>query len=78
LNRLSEIIADMPTMSQTAAPPGYLELCARLQVERNPVTFNLLIETINRLLREYERCNADEDSTVRQPHAPSVEALIAA
>jgi hypothetical protein len=62
------------TPFRTQAPPGYLELCARLQVERNPVKFNLLIETINHLLREHERSNADE---ARDPIALPVETLVA-
>lgn len=54
-----------------------MELCARLQVERNPAKFNLLIETINHLLREYERSDAEEDRSAR-PIAPLVETFIGA
>jgi hypothetical protein len=76
LNRFCEIIADMSTTPFTQAPPGYLELCARLQVERNPANFNLLVQTINHLLREYERSNGDRLAC--ESIAPSVETIIGA
>jgi hypothetical protein len=45
---------------QIPAPPGYHELCAKLQTEKDVVKFRALVEEINLLLSEYEKSNPCE------------------
>lgn len=52
--------------TQMQAPPGYIELCAKLQTERNPAKFRTLVDKINRLLREHEKL-AGPESAMHQP-----------
>jgi hypothetical protein len=47
-------------------PPGYQELCAKLRVERDPAEFQMLMDQINGLLREFEAANAHGSSRLER------------
>jgi hypothetical protein len=70
-------MAAMPYVNMQE-PPGYRQLCAKLQTERNPAKFRVLVEKVNRLLREYEQSSASEK--VNQLLSPelSLEVLVSA
>jgi hypothetical protein len=36
-------------------PPGFRELCAKLQTEKDPAKFEAVVEEIRRLLTAYEK-----------------------
>jgi len=40
---------------QEQEPPGWRELCAKLQTEKDPTKFRALVDEINRLLTAYEK-----------------------
>jgi hypothetical protein len=68
----------MSTMSQVEdGPPGYKELCAKLQVERDPAKFQALVNSINHLLTEYEK-SAWKRSVQPEPQEMSLEVLVSA
>jgi hypothetical protein len=39
-------------------PPGWRELCAKLQEEKDPAKFQAVVEEINRLLAAHEKLRA--------------------
>jgi len=57
-------------------PPGYKELCAKLQVERNPARFRALVEKINRLLLDHEKSSASEISLQPDFQEVSLDVLV--
>ena len=63
---------------QLEGPPGYKELCAKLQVERNPARFRALVEMINRLLHDHEKSSASESSVQPDFQAISLDVLVSA
>jgi len=53
-------------------PPGWRELCAKLQTAKEPDEFQALLDQINRLLTEYEKSHpegAPEKSPTRTQKA---------
>jgi hypothetical protein len=49
--------------SHLPAPPGYHDLCDKLQTENDPARFRLLVDQLNRLLTAYEKSGAREEHT---------------
>lgn len=62
--------------AQIQAPPGYDALRAKLQIEKNPAKFRILVEEIDRLLREHEKLAASHSA--HQPNflEPSLQVLV--
>ena len=58
------------------SPPGYNELCAKLQTETNPAKFRVLVEQINRLLREHERLAGSPAIPQFKSLEPGLEVLV--
>ena len=73
----SATICYMPHI-RMQGPPGYQELCAKLQGERNPAKFRLLVEKINCLLREYEGTPTLGSAVQSASHELSLEVLVSA
>jgi hypothetical protein len=63
---------------QMQEPPGYRELCAKLQAERDPAKFRLLVDKMNRLLREYEQPGASDSANHLVSPEISLEVLVSA
>jgi hypothetical protein len=48
------------THADDQEPKGWRELCAKLQVERDPERFRELADEINRLLSAHEKANRQD------------------
>jgi hypothetical protein len=44
-------------------PPGWRELCAKLQTASSPSEFQLVLDEINRLLAAHEKSHSDPSAT---------------
>jgi hypothetical protein len=66
------------SFTQLQAPPGYEDLCARLQIERDSIKFRMLVEEINRLLTAYEKSSDGEEGSPTRASAVAVQLLVCA